>query len=72
MAHLDNILEEIDLINKDMNIDRLENRYTYRLRENSLDEFSQIEFKKRYRLTKVTARYVVNLIRDDRYQIRFK
>jgi hypothetical protein len=72
MADLDNILEEIDLINKDMNIDRPENRYTYRLRKNSLGEFSEIEFKKRYRLTKVTARYVVNLIRDDKYQIRFK
>jgi hypothetical protein len=72
MADLDNILEETDLINKDMNIDRPENRYNYRLRKNSLDEFSEIEFKKRYRITKVTVRYVVNLIRDDRYQIRFK
>jgi hypothetical protein len=65
MADLDNILEEIDLINEDMNIDPPENRYTYRLRKNPLDEFSESEFKKRYRLSKDTARYVVNLIRND-------
>jgi hypothetical protein len=65
MGDLDNILEEIDLINEGMNIDPLENRYTYRLRKNPLDKFSESEFKKRYRLSKDTALYVVNLIRND-------
>jgi hypothetical protein len=58
-------LEEIGLINEGINIDPLENRYTYRLRKNPLDEFSESEFKKRYRLSKDTALYVVNLIRND-------
>jgi hypothetical protein len=64
MADLD-ISEEIDLINEDMNIDSPGNRYTYRLRKNPLDDFSESEFKKRYRLTKDPTRYVVNLIRND-------
>jgi hypothetical protein len=46
MADLDNILEEIDLINKDMNIDRPENRYTYRLRKILWANFQKLNLKR--------------------------
>lgn len=60
-------LEEIEAVNEVLQIN--ENLYPqqkiYLERKNPFHEYDEKNFKKRYRMSKDTARYVIGLVRDD-------